>query len=319
MQPTIDRDPRVRFKHPVRVVPIGGPPRAYRVLASNLSKEGMFLRMPTPFDAGTKVALSLEAGGRVLPFAQAEVVWKDLEESKAPGRGAGFAVRFTGFLHPRAHELVDYLVANLETGKPLRPPEPVSPGRKRRIWIAAGLAAVVLGAGVVARAVLTGGDETPTPAIVVAVPQAAPLVVEDKLAAPPLLEAPEVLASPVLAAIVDVKPESAPKVEVQSWKIPSGSIRAMTASLQGPQLELVLTLAPGASVTRAFALGHPDRVAFDVRGAVPKLSYALAGTGVVSKVRVGKLPHGTRIVIDLSRPPGRAVVVSGTTVLVPLR
>ena len=96
MQPTSEvsvgaiREQRVRFKHPVRVVPIGGPPRAYRVLSANLSREGMFLKMPTPFDTGTKVALSLEAGGRVLPFAQAEVIWRDLEESKLPGRGAGF-------------------------------------------------------------------------------------------------------------------------------------------------------------------------------------------------------------------------------------
>ena len=149
MQPTAtDRDPRVRFKHPVRVVPIGGPPRAYRVLASNLSREGMFLRMPTPFDTGTKVALSLEAGGRVLPFAQAEVIWRDLEDSKQPGRGAGFGVKFTGYLHPRAHELVDYLVANLETGKPLSPPAAASPWRKRMMWIGIGLAAVILGGAI---------------------------------------------------------------------------------------------------------------------------------------------------------------------------
>ena len=101
MQPTIeesvepDREPRVGFKQCVRVVPIGGgPPRAYRVLAANLSRQGMFLKMPTPFDMGTRVALSLEAGGRVLPFAQGEVIWRNLEESKQPGRGAGFGVRF---------------------------------------------------------------------------------------------------------------------------------------------------------------------------------------------------------------------------------
>ena len=98
--PPVDRDPRVRFKHPVRVVPIGGPPRAYRVLSANLSRDGMFLKMPTPFDMGTKVALSLEAGGRVLPFAQGEVVWRDLAEPNLIELlaldEAGFNQRFVG-------------------------------------------------------------------------------------------------------------------------------------------------------------------------------------------------------------------------------
>src|SRR3954469_305607 len=99
------RSHRVRFKRAIRVVPlVEGPPHAYRVLSGNLSKQGMFLAMPEPFQAGTRVALSLEAGGRVLPFAQAEVVWRNLADTAHPPGGpgtTGFGVRFTNFLHPR--------------------------------------------------------------------------------------------------------------------------------------------------------------------------------------------------------------------------
>src|SRR5882724_2419975 len=121
------RNHRVRFKRAVRVVPlVEGPPRAFRVLSGNLSKQGMYLAMPEPFQEGTRLALSLEAGGRVLPFAQAEVVWRRSLDAKTvivPGNTSGLGVRFTSFLHPRAHELVHYLVDNLETGKPLAKPK----------------------------------------------------------------------------------------------------------------------------------------------------------------------------------------------------
>jgi len=398
MQQTIDRDPRVRFKHPVRVVPIGGPPRAYRVLASNLSKDGMSLRMPTPFDTGTKVALSLEAGGRVLPFAQGEVVWRDLDDKKAPGRGAGFGVRFTGFLHPRAHELVDYLVANLETGKPLSAPEPAAPWRRRLGWIAAGVAAVVLGAGITTWALRTYRAEQPAivavqkasePIAVKAEPheqqpaaegagasaeaeQAAALPEEaaaqadatppDEPAAKPeptptakgaLAATPEAVvkaktegtATPEVAVIGQgalaaapeagvnaksegsVKPEAAvlakeeptAKSEAQTVAIPSGAVRSIHTTVEGNQLALTLTLAPKAAITRAFTLRNPDRLAIDVRGAAPRKSHTVSASGVIAKVRVGKLPGGSRIVLDLSRAPGKPVVVSGNSVSVPLR
>ncbi len=119
MTAEIDRQPRVRFKYPVRVVPLNGQPRAWRTLSANISKKGMFLRMPEPLETGTRVALSFEAGGQVLPFAKAEVVWKRLQESKFPDRTTGFGVRFTEYLHPRAEELIGYLCENLDTGRPL--------------------------------------------------------------------------------------------------------------------------------------------------------------------------------------------------------
>lgn len=123
------RSSRVRFKHPVRVVTLDGQPRVIRTLTANVSHKGMFVRMPEPLPMGTRVALSLEAGGRALALAQAEVVWARAQESHLPGRFAGCGVRFTGFLHPRAEDLVEYLVDNLDRGKPLllAPPERAMP------------------------------------------------------------------------------------------------------------------------------------------------------------------------------------------------
>ncbi len=325
MQPTFDRDPRVRFKHPVRVVPIGGPPRAYRVLATNISHDGMFLRMTSPFDTGTKVALSLEAGGRILPFAQGEVVWRDLEESKPPGRGAGFAVRFTGFLHPRANELVAYLVANLETGKPLRVPEPARARRRRKVWMLAGLAVLVVGA-VVATA-LSPGPTVAEPTHSDGMNEVRTAIVEPKIEPRPVAAKREAPASEPAAAVKAIAPDSVEafkpvekvKPEVQTLAIPSGGVRMINATVEGNQLALTLTLAQGGLITKAFTLGRPDRLAIDVRGTAPKKSHTVSGTGVIQKVRVGKVGRGTRIVIDLRDTPGKPVVKSGTTVLVSLR
>ncbi len=101
------------------MVTLEGQPRVIRTLTANVSHKGLFLRMPEPLPLGTKVALSLEAGGRVLGLAQAEVVWGRVHESQLPGRFPGCGLRFTEFMHPRAEELVSYLVRNLDTGKPL--------------------------------------------------------------------------------------------------------------------------------------------------------------------------------------------------------
>ena len=89
---------RVRFKHPIRVVTLEGQPRVIRTLTANVSRKGLFLRMPEPLPLGTKVALSLEAGGRALALAQAEVVWGRVQESQLPGRFPGLR----GALH-RVH------------------------------------------------------------------------------------------------------------------------------------------------------------------------------------------------------------------------
>jgi hypothetical protein len=119
------RESRVRFQHPIRVVTLEGQPRVIRTLTSNVSRDGLFLRMPEPLPPGMKVALSLEAGGRALALAQAEVMWNGRDENEITERFPGCGVRFTEFMHPRAEELVRYLVRNLDTGKPLTlaPPE----------------------------------------------------------------------------------------------------------------------------------------------------------------------------------------------------
>ncbi len=118
----------------MRVVTLDGQPRVIRTLTANVSSKGMFVRMPEPLPTGTRVALSLEAGGRALALAQAEVVWQRLNESELPGRFPGCGVRFTDFLHPRAQELVDYLVDNLDRGKPLTA---APPQRQIPRWIPA--------------------------------------------------------------------------------------------------------------------------------------------------------------------------------------
>jgi hypothetical protein len=194
------RLPRVRFKHPVRVVPLDGQPRAWRVLSANISKKGMFLRMPEPLAPGTRVALSLEAGGRVLPFAQAEVVWRRTHESAMPGRHAGFGVRFVSYMHPRAPELVTYLVANLDTGRPLR----VAPPTSRWVrWVIGAASASGLGAAAVLAFLLLHPSEAPaelgtppaeSPVVTVAVPPEAPPPPAPVVAPP----APLVIAAPAL-------------------------------------------------------------------------------------------------------------------------
>lgn len=300
----------------------------------------MFLKMPTPFEMGTKVALSLEAGGRVLPFAQAEVVWRNLEESKQPGRGAGFGVRFTGFLHPRAHELVDYLVDNLGTGKPLVSPEASSIWPRRLAWAAAGLVAVILGA-VTTWGVLHLVRESTTEPVPVAeeIVAVAPVKSPEQVVVPvPVLEDAVIEVEPAVAAAAEVivapvpapsvapataraqpaKPEVKPAPELSGLAIPSGAVRSLTSSLDGSQLSVTLALAPGATITRAFTLRSPDRVALDVKGPMPKRSYTLAGSAEVVRVRVGRIPGGTRLVVDLSRPPGKPTV-SGASIVIPLR
>lgn len=135
------RDARVRFKHPIRVVTLDGQPRVIRTLTANVSKRGCFVRMPEPLPKGTRVALSLEAGGRALAFAEAIVVWGRAHESQWPGRFSGCGVRFTDYLHPRAPELVTYLVSNLDRGRPLKLAPPPRRGRWPVVAAAAALVA----------------------------------------------------------------------------------------------------------------------------------------------------------------------------------
>lgn len=206
---------RVRFKHPIRVVTLEGQPRVIRTLTANVSRKGLFLRMPEPLPLGTKVALSLEAGGRALALAQAEVVWGRVQQSQLPGRFPGCGVRFTEFMHPRAQELVDYLVHNLDRGKPLMlaPPE--------RRWMrylppAAGVALVACAALAVlllwpaAEPELEDESSTPRVEVVAAPPIVHPVtavaVPAPSIPAEPLVVAAEPLPAPTKTADAPAQP-----------------------------------------------------------------------------------------------------------------
>lgn len=109
------RSDRVPFEKPVRVVPLtDGPPKAFRVLSSNLSRRGMCVSLPEPLAEGTPLALSLEADGQAWSFAQAEVIWtKPPDDVLDPVDGVvlgnhGVGLRFTHFLNPGAEALVDH-------------------------------------------------------------------------------------------------------------------------------------------------------------------------------------------------------------------
>ncbi|MBX5481593.1 MAG: AMIN domain-containing protein [Myxococcaceae bacterium] len=106
-----DRLQRVPFTRPVHVQWAGAASRARRMLAGNLSLGGMFVRSNVAVAPGTKLSVALEARGRALPFAEAEVIWSsDPSQPTPPGRLPGFGLRFLRFLHPRAPALLDFLV-----------------------------------------------------------------------------------------------------------------------------------------------------------------------------------------------------------------
>lgn len=331
-----DRTPRVPFRQPVRVVPLGGPPRAFRVLAGNLSKGGMFLNTDQPFDEGTRVALSLEASGRVLPFAQGEVVWRSAGQGLV---GPGFGVKFTGFLHPRAHDMVGYLVKAIENGEPL-----TVDGSKPHSWkqvALAGAAALIAGAVVTAifLAVFGGSpepmdEETPAPVVaaapVVQAEGAAPTPVAPsegearvEVSAPELInDAPTVRTidlAPMVLNVPEVKPPPTPvAADAKELKLPSGAATRLSYARSGEALTLTVTLAPKAKVDRAFLLQNPPRLAIDVVGAAPKKSHVVQGpdAALFHRVRVGRAGgNTTRLVVDLARA-GKTVQTQGAQITV---
>lgn len=113
------------------------------------------------------------------------------------------------------------------------------------------------------------------------------------------------------------KPEPTP-TEVKGIAIPSGAVKAITSSVDGSQLTITLGLAANATVLRAFTLAKPDRIALDVKGALPKKSYVINGSGELVRARIGRISGGTRVVLDLSRSPGKPTV-SGNAITLPLK
>ncbi len=330
------RSHRVRFKKAVRVVPlVDGPPRAFRVLSGNLSKQGMFLSTPDPFPEGTRVALSIEAGGRVLPFAQGEVMWRQASGvAVLPGKpcgGAGFGVRFTGFLHPKAHELVDYLVANLDTGRPLSLPRQKR-WKRVALW-AGGVAASLCLAGfgvMLARQVtfdptqsaqpeaeeavaVAPAAEPPHPpldpvAVAVPAPTPAPVAapIDEPVAAPALEEAPPP-AEPVMAAAAPraAAPADASLASTGLLPLPKCAASSLRWSQRGSHTELEVAPAAGGKVAAAFRMKNPERLVIDLSGPAPKRSHLVKAAEIpnVSALRIGKRKNGgTRIVLDLVKP-----------------
>ncbi|MBL8957503.1 MAG: PilZ domain-containing protein [Myxococcaceae bacterium] len=325
------RSHRVRFKKAVRVVPlIDGPPRAYRVLSGNLSKQGMFLSTPEPFAEGTRVALSIEAGGRVLPFAQGEVMWRQATGGEVtlagkPCGGAGFGVRFTGFLHPKAHELVDYLVANLDTGRPLSLPRQKR-WKRVALWaggVAASLCLATCGV-MLARQVTFDPAQSAQPApeetaavapapelphppldpVVAAGP--APAAAEVPTPAPALEEAPP-KAEPVMAAAAPAAVKSSEPALSSAGLLPLPKCGASSLrwSQRGSHTELEVAPASGGKVAAAFRMKNPERLVIDLTGPAPKRSHVVKAAEIpnVSALRIGKRKGGgTRLVLDLVKP-----------------
>ena len=143
-QPSSSRARRVTFLRPVHVRPLGETGPMKRMFAANLSRGGMYVRSPSAFPPGTPVEVFLEAGGRVLRFADAVVAFAlPRGQALAHGRLPGFGLRFT-HLPPRSRALVDHLLELLRERPGAKPqarraPNGVVPaaaagtGRKRRI------------------------------------------------------------------------------------------------------------------------------------------------------------------------------------------
>ncbi len=279
------RASRVRFRHPVRVVTLGGQQRVIRTLTANVSHDGLFLLMPEPLPHGTKVALSLEAGGRALALAQAEVVWDRTDQSELPDHAPGCGVRFTEFMHPRAKELVNYLVDNLDQGRPLALAPPERRWRKALPWVAAAAAvATVIVIAVISLSALGGegqGEDASeledaeaaiaaerrevVPASASAVPTLAPSDspapgasnshVEEPVAAAPVAAAP-VAAAPVAAAPVAAAPVAEPVAAAPVAAEPVVAAPASVPDAVGP-----VATAPTAAPKAAAPVADPVVVA----------------------------------------------------------
>src|SRR5687768_7700315 len=127
-----ERAPRASFSRPIHIAIPGWSERPRKLIAGNISRGGMFVRCDAQMPEGTPLDISLEAKGKVFPFARAEVVWSK-EAAKTRGKGtAGFGVRFVEFHHPKANALLDQLSlqAQLEAAK--KPVVAVAPEPPRR-------------------------------------------------------------------------------------------------------------------------------------------------------------------------------------------
>jgi hypothetical protein len=287
----------VRFQFPVRVAALEGPPRIIRTLTSNLSRAGAFVLMPQPLGHGTRVALSLEAGGQTFPLVEGEIAWC---RSGGPALPGGFGLRFRRFLHPRGRALVTDLVDRLHHGRPL------ALARPRRRWLGLGLwgvGAAALSASATAGVLAWLPPPTLAPVAVLGV---APAPAD---AAPPFrLEA-------EAEALEPLPPprRGDPHGEIP---LPGGAASALAWRQADGELRLE-AVAPAGRLRRRFLLASPPRVVFDLEGPPPVGSHVAAGLEpFVRRVRIGPQGQLTRVVVDLTRPPrdsaedGEALVLS---------
>jgi hypothetical protein len=293
----------------------------------------MFLVMQRPLELGTRVALSLEAAGRVLPFAQGEVVWTRGEGGQAGAFPSGLGVRFTDFLHPRANDLVDHIVHARQTGKPLQ--VAIAPSWRSSLgWLGAGVA----GVGLAVCGLLLGWQLAAVTRVVdplssaegVAGPQLGPGLVgaashRPASPEPSARELPSVDFATAGGTGVDLAPGfGSDRSAVESDRVdgakviivPVGPVPRIQWASAREELRLKPELAPGAVLTRQFLLADPPRLVFDIQGAAPRRSYAVQVPGAPFKrVRVGRQGLGTRVVFDLVRSPTGIVQEAGASIL----
>lgn len=329
------RASRVRFKHPVRIETLSEPKRVIRTLTANVSRDGLFVRMPEPLPPGTRLHVALEAAGAPHALAEGEVCWGTRE-----GDFAGCGVRFTKYAHPRAKELLTHLVESIEHNRPLRVAS--RPARWRRRLLLGALP-VVLIAAIAFFAI--GSNEAPAPSMVVE-SQSVIVAATPEPAEPVAVATPEVVA-PVAPVAAPAKPEVvAPKQKpVLTSMRPAKKAEpspALQAALKGAPAPVPaqrsgfgtsmsiagttrgsLKLTEGAAtklswevssssvrlsvegkVTKAFFLASPPRAVFDVEGAQPAHAQTLDVAAPHGRsLRVGQLANGTRLVLDLERAP----------------
>ena len=235
----------------------------------------MFVAAKDAVPLGTRVSLALAAGGRMLDFAEAEVVWVQ--------PASGFGVRFTK-LRPRARALVEHMVARGGTGEQ----EAVEPKarlpRRRQVAVAGAMVVGVCAAALGLHAL--GKPRPPSPPIVAA---------HAPFQAMPLSSA------PVLTAPAPTPPAGVYPGEFQVT-LPTGGVTALRISVTDAEIAVTPVLHRGSAIRHVFKLASPPRLVIDVAGRQPRYSWQLEGSAAVKSVRVGARNRGTRVVVDLHEP-----------------
>lgn len=277
-----------------------GVPRALRLMSVDVSVEGMFIEMTKPLVAGSRVALALEAGEQVLPFAQGEVVWQREFSNVALGRRAGFAVKFTRFLHPRSKELLRYLTSTIGTGRPLQA-APTTSRRRSRWPLVATIAVLAVVTFTLAVTFRNPAREPPTRAVVVER--------EAELIETPVHEGAPIQAQPEEQPAAPVAPEHA-------VTLPSGAASALTWDGAHDEFRVAPALVPNATLSKVYLLADPPRLVFDIEGAAPVSSHSLASNErFFRRIRVGRQAGATRVVVDLAQAPKSFVDDGGAAIV----